>query len=74
MGSNFNDEVSGFVRDLQGEVRLLLETRRQGYFTNDMLLQQVEWTIVIFEQFHPQARAIFLFDNAPSTANMLMMY
>ena len=66
MVSDFIDEVSGFVRDQQGEARLLLETQRQGYFTNDMLLQQVEQTVDIFERIHPQAKALFLFDNAPS--------
>ena len=66
MVSDFIDEVSGFIRDEQDQARLLLETQRHGYFTNDMLLQQVEKTIDIFERVHPQAKALFLFDNAPS--------
>lgn len=60
---HFIDEVSGFFRDEQDQARLLLETQRHGY---DMLLQQVEKTIDINERVHPQAKALFLFDNAPS--------
>ena len=66
MMSDFIDEVSGFVRDEEGEARLLLETHQEGYFTNDLLIQQVEKTINIFERVHPNATGIFLFDNAPS--------
>ena len=39
---------------------------RDGYFTNGHLLRQVDKTIIIFERIHPQAKALFLFDNAPS--------
>ena len=66
MVSDFIDEVSGFIRDDQGEARLLLETHREGYFTNNLLLQQVARTVDIFERVHPNAVAVFLFDNAPS--------
>jgi len=66
MVSDFIDEVSGFVRDGQDQARLLLEIHQEGYFTNDHLLAQVEQTITIFERIHPEATAIFLFDNAPS--------
>ena len=48
------------------EARLLLETQKEGYFNNDHLLGQVECTINIFERVHPQAKGLFLFDNAPS--------
>ena len=40
--------------------------RAEGYFNNDMLLQQVEKAVNIFEQVHPEAQGLFLFDNAPS--------
>ena len=33
---------------------------------SDMLLQQVEKTVNIFERVHPEAQGLFLFDNAPS--------
>ena len=66
MVSDFIDEVNGFVRDKDGEARLQLEIQKDGYFNNDHLLGQVEKTINIFERVHPQARGLFLFDNAPS--------
>ena len=66
MVSDFVDEINGFVRDEVQETRLLLETQKEGYFNNDHLLEQVECTINIFEQVHPQAKWLFLFDNAPS--------
>ena len=66
MVSDFIDEVGGYVRDSEDQARLLLETHREGYFTNDHLLQQVARTVDIIERVHPQATALFLFDNAPS--------
>lgn len=66
MVSDFVDKVCGFVRDEHGQARLLLTTSREGYFTNDLLLEQVGRTIDIFERIHPHVRALFLFDNAPS--------
>ena len=66
MVSDFVDEVSGYVRDEQGQARLLLETHREGYFTNDLLLEQVGRTIDIFDRVHPYATALFLFGNTPS--------
>ena len=36
------------VRDEQGQARLLLEMSREGYFTNDLLLEQVARTIDVF--------------------------
>ena len=38
----------------------------ESYFTNEHLLKQVEKTVDIFERIHPDATALFLFDNAPS--------
>ena len=66
MVSDFVDEVSGYVQDEQGQARLLLETNRDGYFTNDHLMAQVAQTIDIFERVHPSATGLFLFDNTPS--------
>ena len=64
------DEVSGYLHDDDEEARLLLETNREGYFTNDHLLQQVAKAINIFERIHPDATGIFMFDNAPSHRKM----
>ena len=61
--SNFVDEASVFVRNGDNMARLLLETQKEGYFTSDHLLKQA---VDIFEEVHPEALGIFLFDNAPS--------
>ena len=66
MVSDFINEKNGFVHSDTEEARVYLETQRDGYFNNDHLLQQVENTIDIFEQVHPEAQGLFLFDNAPS--------
>ena len=73
MVSDFIDEVIGFLRDECDEARVLLETSRNGYFTDDNLLQQVEKAVDIFERVHPDARGIFIFDNAPSHRKWPMM-
>ena len=65
MVSDFIDEMTGYVRDNQGQARLLLETHREGYFTNHHL-EQVARTTDILERVHPHAAALFVFDNAPS--------
>ena len=70
MVSDFVNEVGGFVRTQTEEARLLLETSKEGYFNNERLLEQVEQTITIFEEIHPHAQALFLFDNAPSHKKM----
>ena len=66
MVSDFIDEVAGYVRCDEDQARLLIETHRDGYFTNDHLMAQVAKTIDIFERIHPDAIGLFLFDNAPS--------
>ncbi len=66
MVSDFVDEVSGFERDGFDLARVILETHKDGNFTNDHLLKQVYKTIDIFERIHPGSRARFLFDNGPS--------
>ena len=70
MVSDFVDEVGGFMRTQTKEACLLLEVSKDGYFNNDHLLEQVERTITIFEEIHPHARGLFLFDNAPSNKKM----
>ena len=54
------------MRDDIDEARVLLETSRDGYFTNDHLLNQVEKRVDIFERIHPDCTGVFMFDNAPS--------
>ena len=66
MVSDFVDETIGFLRDDSSEARVILETSKDGYFNNDMLLKQVKKTVDIFEKVHPEAQGFFLFDNAPS--------
>ena len=70
MVSDFVNEVIGFLRDDRGEARILLETSREGYFTNEHLLKQVGNTVDIVERVHPEANSIFIFDNAPSHTKM----
>ena len=70
MVSDFVDEVHGFLYDNMESARVLLETTRDGYFNNSLLLKQVEKAINIFERVHPEAQGIFLFDNAPSHCKM----
>ena len=57
--SDFTAEVSGFVRDDEGEDRLLLETQRESYFTNEHLLQQVAKTNDIIDRVHPDPTGNF---------------
>ena len=45
MVSDFMDEVSGFVRDGEEMARVQLEPQREGYFTNDHLMRQVQKTV-----------------------------
>ena len=44
--------------------------KKDGYFTNDDLMKQVEKSIDIFERVHPDAVDVFLIDNAPSHRKM----
>ena len=67
MVSDFIEEYgSDYLRHNNQEARLLLETNTDGYFTNDLLMKQVDKAINIFEDKYPHAQALFLFDNAPS--------
>ena len=42
MVSDFVDETTGILRDDSSEARVFLETSKDGYFNNDMLLKQVK--------------------------------
>lgn len=67
MVSDFIDEAtSDYLQHDDKMARLLLETNSDGYFDSDKLISQVERAIDIFESRHPDAQALFLFDNAPS--------
>ena len=44
----------------------MLEHQTDGYFTNDMLIDQVRRAIPIFEKKYPVAQGAFIFDHAPS--------
>ena len=66
MVSEFIDEDIRFLRDDMDQARVVLETQKDGYFTNNLLLKQVEKTVDIFDRVHPNGSGIFLFDNAPS--------
>ena len=64
--SDFIDEVSSFLTDGEDMARESLGLQTEGYWTNEMLLDQVSRAIDIFEWKHPQSQGLFLFDNAPS--------
>ena len=66
MVSDFIDEVSGYLRFRGEEARLYLEHQTDGYFTNQLFLQQVGKTVDIFEEKYPGVTGMFIFDNAPS--------
>lgn len=66
MVSDFVEEVGGLLEFGGKKARLLLEHKTEGYFTNDMLLVQVNDTIDIFEMKYPETQGMFIFDNAPS--------
>ena len=60
MVSYFIVEGHGYLRDDKGEVRLHLETQRDGYFNNEMFIKQVDSALDIFECKFPQVRNISL--------------
>ena len=66
MVSDFLDEVNGLLEHDGEKARLLLEHQSEGYFTSDMLVEQVHKAITIFERKYPMAQGIFIFDHAPS--------
>ena len=66
MVSDFIDEVDGFLRIGSMEARTTLEHQRDGYFSNEKFIVQVDKAINIFERKYPGVQGIFLFNNAPS--------
>ena len=66
MVSDFIDEVNGYLEFEGEEARLYLEHQSEGYFTNDMFVDQVSGAIDIFEAKYPGTIGMFMFDNAPS--------
>ena len=66
MVSDFIDEVHGYLRCDEEEARLYMEHQSEGYFTNDLFLDQVRQAMSIFERKYPGVIGMFIFDNAPS--------
>ena len=66
MVSDFLVEGNGYLQDDNGSARLYLETNKEGYFNNEMFIDQVKRAIDIFDRKFPGITGIFLFDNAPS--------
>ena len=66
MVSDFIEEVGGYLHHGETEARLLLETNKDGYFDNEMFMNQVDKAVDILEEKYPHAQALFMFDNAPS--------
>lgn len=62
MVSDFIDEVNGYLEFGDQEARLYLEHQSEGYFTNDLFVDQVMKALDIFEMKYPG----IVFDNAPS--------
>ena len=61
MLSDFIDEEIGFHRDSTSEAHVLLETSKDGYFTKDNLMEQVENAkIYLIEYTHMQQEFLFL--------------
>ena len=55
MVSDFVEEVGGFLEFQGDKARLLLEHQTEGYFTNTMLISQVNKAISLFEKKYPVA-------------------
>ncbi len=66
MVSHFIVEVGGYLEYEGDSAVLYLEHQSEGYFTNDMLIAQVDRAIDIFEKKYPDAQGLFIFDHAPS--------
>lgn len=67
MVSDFFEECeSDYLRHNNKEASLLWETNTDGYFSNDLLLTQVDKAINIFEKKNFFRLKPFLFDNVPS--------
>ena len=68
MVSDFIDEIAGYVRDNQEQARLLMETSREGYFTNDHRMDQVSKTVAILKDYILRLRVSFSLTMLPPTA------
>ena len=66
MLSDFIDEVGGFLEIGDMKTQATLEPQKDGYFTNDQFVNQVDKAMSIFEAKYPGAQGLFLFNNAPS--------
>lgn len=66
MVSDFIEEVDGFLKHDGVEARLYLEHQKDGYFNNEMLIEQVKKAMDIFDRKYPGHLGLFIFDNAPS--------
>ena len=66
MFSDFIDEVNGYLRFGNEEARLYLEHQSEGYFTNQLFLDQVSKALDIFERKYPGTIGLFILNNAPS--------
>ena len=53
---DFLEEVGGFLKCEDEQARLLLEHQSEGYFNNEMLIDQVRKTISIFERKYPSSK------------------
>ena len=42
----------------------LLDVEHDGYWTNELLMKQLDFGITIFEELHPGSQGLFLFDNS----------
>ena len=49
MVSDFIDEVDGYLKYEDEEARLYLEHQTEGYFTNEVFVDQVSRAVDIFE-------------------------
>ena len=64
----------GGLLEYQGNrARLLLEHQSEGYFNNEMFINQVIRSIAIFENKYPIAQGPFIFDNALSHMKPISM-
>ena len=68
MVSNFIEEVSGFLQHQGNKARLLLEhlSEGEGYFTNNMLVKQIDRANDIFETKYTDVQGLFIFNHATS--------
>ena len=66
MVSDFISEVDGYLRHGDKEAREYLEHQSDEYWKNTHVIKQVHKAIDIFEEKHPNAVALLIYDNAPS--------